>query len=428
MKLIYRIIIRLSIALSIILAVWASFFYITMIDEINDEVDDSLEDYSEQIIVRFLAGEELPSKSSNSNNQYYISEVSSEYAQSKPHISYIDSMVFIPLKMETEPARILTTIYRDEDGKYYELVVSTPTIEKHDLKEAILYWMIFLYVGLLFIIILVNVWVYQRSNRPLYKLLEWLDNYRIGTKNKPLDNDTDITEFKKLNESAVKNLRRAEEVFEEQKQFIGNASHEIQTPLAVCRNRLEILMEDETLSEKQLSELAKTHQTLDYISKLNKSLLLLSKIDNRQFTDRESIDLNAVVRKYLKDYEEIYCNMNIEVVLQEHGIFTIMMSQSLAGILVNNLLKNAYTHNIPNGELYIELSPDKVILKNTGQDYSLNPKLIFERFYQGNKKEGSTGLGLAIVKSISDMENLNLRYYYEENYHCFEVSMKKNLL
>lgn len=119
MKLIYRIIIRLSIALSIILAVWASFFYITMIYEINDEVDDSLEDYSEQIIIRFLAGEELPSKSSNSNNQYYISEVSSEYAQSKPHISYVDSMVFIPLKMETEPARILTTIYRDEDGKYY---------------------------------------------------------------------------------------------------------------------------------------------------------------------------------------------------------------------------------------------------------------------------------------------------------------------
>lgn len=253
MKLIYRIIIRLSIILSIVLTLWAGFFYITIMDEINDEIDDSLEDYSEQIIVRFLAGEELPSESSNTNNQYYLSEITPEYALSKPHVSYIDSMVYIPQKRETEPARILSTIYKDENEKYYELVVFTPTIEKKDLKEAILYWIIFLYLGLLLVIILVNVWVYQRSNRPLYKLLAWMDNYNIGGKNTPLENETDITEYRKLNETVVRNMQRAEEVFEEQKQFIGNASHEMQTPpLAVCCNRLENLMEDEILQKASL--------------------------------------------------------------------------------------------------------------------------------------------------------------------------------
>ncbi len=169
MKLIYRIIIRLSIGLSAIMLLWATFFYIAMIDEINDEVDDALEDYSEQIIVRFLAGEELPSKSSNSNNQYYLSEITTEYAQSKPHISYIDSMVYISEKRETEPARILTIIYKDENDKYYELVVATPTIEKNDLKEAILYWVIFLYLALLIIIIIANIWIYQRNSSHLKK-------------------------------------------------------------------------------------------------------------------------------------------------------------------------------------------------------------------------------------------------------------------
>jgi len=401
---------------------WATFFYIAMIDEINDEVDDALEDYSEQIIVRFLAGEELPSKSSNSNNQYYLSEITTEYAQSKPHISYIDSMVYISEKRETEPARILTIIYKDENDKYYELVVATPTIEKNDLKEAILYWVIFLYLALLIIIIIANIWIYQRSNRPLYKLLDWLDKYKVGEKNTPLDNETDITEFKKLNEAAVKNMKRAEEVFEEQKQFIGNASHEIQTPLAVCRNRLENLMDDETLTEEQLNELSKTYHTLEYITKLNKSLLLLSKIDNRQFTDLQIIDINSIIKKNIQDYEEVYSYMNIDTQIIESGIFMIEINEMLANILVNNLIKNAYTHNIENGRICIEISSAKLLFSNTGQEKSLDPKLVFERFYQGSKKEGSTGLGLALVKSICDLEQLHIRYFLENNLHNFEVS------
>lgn len=422
MKLIYRIIIRLSIGLSAIMLLWATFFYIAMIDEINDEVDDALEDYSEQIIVRFLAGEELPSKSSNSNNQYYLSEITTEYAQSKPHISYIDSMVYIPEKRETEPARILTIIYKDENEKYYELVVATPTIEKNDLKEAILYWVIFLYLALLIIIIIANIWIYQRSNRPLYKLLDWLDKYKVGGKNTPLDNETDITEFKKLNEAAVKNMKRAEEVFEEQKQFIGNASHEIQTPLAVCRNRLENLMDDEALTEEQLNELSKTYHTLEYITKLNKSLLLLSKIDNRQFTDLQIIDINSIIKKNIQDYEEVYSYMNIDTQIIESGIFMIEINEMLANILVNNLIKNAYTHNIENGRICIEISSTKLLFSNTGQEKSLDSKLVFERFYQGSKKEGSTGLGLALVKSICDLEQLHIRYFLENNLHNFEIS------
>lgn len=424
MKLIYRIIIRLSIALSAVLAFWAVFFYFAIIDEINDEVDDSLEDYSEQIIMRFLAGEELPSKTSNSNNQYYLTEVTPEYAQSKPNITYVDSMVYIPIKRETEPARILTTIYRNENGQYYELVVSTPTIEKKDLKESILYWIIFLYFGLLLVIIAVNIWVYQRSNQPLYKLLAWLEKYHVGEQNDPLRNDTDITEFKKLNEAAVHNMERAEEVFEEQKQFIGNASHEMQTPLAVCSNRLESVMEDETLTENQLAELEKIYNTLGYITKLNKTLMLLYKIDNRQFTDKQDVVINEVVRNYLQDYEEIYEHLHIHTEIKEVGVFKLRFSEVLMGILVNNLIKNSYVHNVESGQVLIEISSSELVIKNTGQDFTLHSRLIFERFYQGTKKkDGSTGLGLALVKSICDMEKLSVRYYFEDNYHCFVVSV-----
>ena len=421
MKLIYRIIIRLSIIFSVVLALWAAFFYFAMIDEINDETDDALENYSEQIIIRFLTGEEISSVSSNSNSQYYLSEITLEYANSKPHISYADSMVYIPQKQETEPARVLSTIFKNENEKYYELVVLTPTIEKADLTEAILYWVIFLYIGLLVVILLVNVWVYYQSNRPLHKLLTWLEKYKVGGKNVPLHNDTDITEFRKLNEAAVQNMKRAEEVFEEQKQFIGNASHELQTPLAVCQNRMENLMEDETLTENQLEELAKTCQTLEYIAKLNKSLLLLSRIENKQFVERHDVDLNIIVKKLIQDYEEVYSYMNIRAEIKETDLFNVRINEVLVNILVNNLLKNSFVHNVKNGCVQIEISSSRIIFKNTGLDFSLNPTLIFERFYQGHKKEGSTGLGLSLVKSVCNAENLQIRYCFENNFHCFEI-------
>ena len=293
MKLIYRIIIRISLLLTLVLGVWAFFFYMAMMDEINDEVDDSLEDYSETIIIRALAGEELPSKNSGSNNQYFLREVTSDYADIHEDIVYKDSMVYIVEKEETEPARILTTIFRDDNGHYYELTVSTPSIEKKDLIDAIRDWMLFLYVALLLVIIVVNVWVFQRNMRPLYVLLHWLDKYRIGQPNSPLKNDTKVTEFRKLNDAVRKNTERSEQMFEQQKQFIGNASHEMQTPLAICQNRLEMLMDDDALNETQLEELIKTHQTLEHISKLNKSLLLLSKIDNGQFTETKELELNT---------------------------------------------------------------------------------------------------------------------------------------
>lgn len=175
MKLIYRIIIRIALMLTVVLGAWAVFFYIAVIDEVNDEVDDSLEDYSETIIIRALAGEELPSKNNGSNNQYYLRKVSKEYADEREDICYKDSMVYIVEKEETEPARILTTLFKDDEGQYYELTVSTPTIEKDDLKDAMLGWIIFLYIVLLLTILIVCIWIFHRSMKPLYNLLRWLD-------------------------------------------------------------------------------------------------------------------------------------------------------------------------------------------------------------------------------------------------------------
>lgn len=425
MKLFHLVLWRISLALIVVLTVWAGFFYMAVVEEVNDEVDDTLEDYSEGLIIRALSGEDMPTASNGSNNQYYLYEVSESYAASHPQITYRDEMVFITEKSETEPARVLITIFRTEDERYMELVVYTPTIEKLDLLRAILGWIIFLYVLLLLIILSINIWVFRKNMKPLYVLLKWLDSSQLGKKNEPLENTTKITEFRKLNAATMAFAERGEKLFEQQKTFIGNASHEMQTPLAICRNRLEMLMEDETLTEHQLNELIKTHQTLENLTRMNRSLLLLCKIENGQFADTRSVCLNDILTHYLDDYKEVYAYRNITVTVTTDSSFCVEMNDSLVSVLVTNLLKNSFVHNIDGGFIYIKITANTFEISNTGEK-PLDRERIFERFYQGQEKEGSTGLGLALVDSICKANHLKIDYTYVENRHIFTISKQNS--
>ena len=262
MKLIYRIALRLSLALLPIMAIWAAVFYFMLVDEINDESDDALENYSELIISRMLSGRALPPLNDGSNNSYTIVPVDEEYAAGHASIEYYDAEIFIPEKHETEPARIMTTVFSDNDGIFYELKVAMPSFEREDLIKSILYSMVTLYLLLMVTIIAVTILVFYRSMRPLYALLAWLDGFSPGRHNAPVPDNTDIDEFRRLNSAAQRAAERTEKLIEQQKQFIGNASHELQTPLAVIGNRLEWLLDNTNPDRTQTDELLKMQKTL----------------------------------------------------------------------------------------------------------------------------------------------------------------------
>ena len=421
MKLIYRIALRLSLILIPLMALWATLFYFMMVEEINDEADDTLEDYSELIIIRMLAGRELPSLNSGSNNSYSITPIDEAYASSKPHIEYYDAEVYIPEKEETEPARILSTIFLDNDDNYYELKVAIPTFEKDDLVRTILFWIILLYFVLLITIIGSTIWIFHRNMRPLYALLHWLDNYIPGRRNAPVPNDTNISEFHKLNVAAQEAANRSEELFEQQKQFIGNASHELQTPLAILGNRLEWLLDNTELNETQIEELFKTQRTLGHIVRLNKTLLLLTKIENGQFPESTNVDLAFIIKEQISLYNEIYSSRNISYTINIPETFIVLMNESLASTLITNLLKNAYVHTTQDSNIEITLINRTLTIANDGTT-PLDTEHIFERFYQGSKKEGSTGLGLALVKAVCRYYNLHIEYQFKESKHYFSIT------
>ena len=306
MKFIYRIIISLSALMLVFMTLWGIFFFRAMEEEIIDETDDMLEAYSADIIMKWLSGVEIPSIDNGSNNTYYIHKVTPEYAASVPRISYEDAMIFIANKGETEAARIRRHVFMDEDNSFYELTVAVPSFERQDLISAILKWMVFLYFILLAACIGITVAVVEYNFRPLKALVRWTKSYIPGKKNAPVPCDTGIIEFRTLAQATQEAADRFERQYELQNQFIGNASHELQTPLAVCMGRIEMMLDSDSLTRQQAEDLTGISRMLQRMVRLNRTLLLMTKIDNGQFMDKTRVDIASLVRDSAEMFGEIY--------------------------------------------------------------------------------------------------------------------------
>jgi signal transduction histidine kinase len=275
---------------------------------------------------------------------------------------------------------------------------------------------------MLLVIIAVFAWVFVRHTRPLYKVLRYLDSYAIG-KPKALNNETDVTEFQQLNASVEACVSRIEEVYERERRFIGDASHELQTPLAVCQNRIEMMMDDAAITEHQLMELAKMQQTISELIRLNKTLLFLSKIENNQYIEHTEVCVNTKLHHQLEMLSEVYESKGITMNLYEKGQWTLSANDELIASLVSNLLRNAYIHSLPHSSIDIYIKEGALSIANTSEGDTLDAERLFDRFYRGRHgKKNSTGLGLSIVKAICEASHLKVGYTFEQGKHIFTVS------
>ena len=422
MKLIHRVTLRLALVIMPVLLLWATAFYFTMVHQVNDETDDSLDDYAEMIARRVISGDELPTPGDNSNNTYSI-ELLPATEHHDDAETYEDRDIYLHWKQENEPARMLTKIFHDNEGTAYKLTVSTPTFERDDIIRALLIHIATIYVILLCIILVVTVIVFKISIKPLYSLLKWLDNYRPGSGIAGFPDEESVVEFKKLTRAARETIERAENHLERQKQFIGNASHELQTPLAVLGNRIEWMMDNTQLTEEQFGELSKMRQSIHRLVRLNRTLLLLSKIDSGHFLDKGDVDIVPIIENELEVYNEIFAEKNIKCNVKTPQNFIVQMDEMLATTMLTNLIKNSFIHSTAGGTVDISLTRSELKISNNGNE-ALDATRLFDRFYTSGKS-GSTGLGLALVKSIAGYYNFGLEYTFKENKHSFTIRLRQ---
>lgn len=424
MKLVYKLTLTFIAPLVVTLGLWGWLSYRTMERKIHADTDMILKDYASDIIMRKLSGQELPDRFNGAYNTYYIKEVSPEYAEANQAVVYEDAEAFLRSQEDFASSRVRKQVFVDKDGRHYEIAVSLPTFEQETLVEHVLVWTVVLFVVLLVAMLVISVLVLNYNMRPFEALLRWMDEYVPGEPGKPVPSDTDVLEFRKLASVAQQTVERFERQYEERKLFIGNVSHELQTPLAACSNRLELILDRQDLDEETAEELVKLHRSLQHLIRLNRTLLLLTKIENGQFPEVADVDLGRMLSESMQMYDEMYSYKEVTSSFSITGDLTVSMNEQMASVLVGNLVKNAYVHSPHGGGIKVEVRPDGFTVSNPGTQ-ALDGSRLFRRFYQpSGRKEGSTGLGLALAYSVCERNGMALAYEYADGRHQFAVKLK----
>ena len=425
MRLVYKIMLSFLAPLVITLGLWGWLSYSTMTRKIHADTDLILKDYAEDIIMRKLSGREMPERYNGAYNTYYIREVSEEYAAEKPVAMYDEAEAFLRSQEDFASSRVRSQVFMDNEGRYYELIVSMPTFEQDVLIEHVLWWTIILFVVLLVALLVIGVRVLSINLRPLDSLLKWMDEYVPGEKSSKVPAESDILEFRKLASVAQRAVDRFENQYEERKLFIGNVSHELQTPLAVCSNRIEVLLDRQDLNEEIAGELFRLHRSLQHLIRLNRTLLLLTRIENGQFPDVVEVDMGSLLETVLNENDELWAHKEISSSFSAEGTFKVLINEQMASVLVGNLVKNAYVHSPGGSKVEVHVSENGFTISNQGES-ALDETKIFRRFYQpSGRKEGSTGLGLALTYSVCARSGMNIGYSFAEGRHTFSVILKK---
>ncbi|MFI5164741.1 MAG: sensor histidine kinase, partial [Bacteroidia bacterium] len=283
--------------------------------------------------------------------------------------------------------------------KYFSAILRKPLLESDDLIESIA-WLLGILAGVLLVALFVlNRWLSKKMWNPFYETIAVLKKFDLGKKETVRFSPVNISEFRILNEEIQKMMEKIQLDYRNLKEFTENASHEIQTPLAIIRSKLELMVQAEDLSAEQMKQVQDIYESTNRLSKLNQSLLLLAKIENRQFHETQSIKLHELIAAKLSQFEEMIAFKNIRLTsaLSDGEKVELKMNTQLADILISNIIGNAIKHNINGGNILIELKNNSLLVSNSGNPLSIAAEKVFDRFQKGTDSNDSAGLGLAIV-------------------------------
>ena len=315
--------------------------------------------------------------------------------------------------------------YAEDMIDIIEAVKQGEPIPSLDLEEDILQGIMLQYLlisGILGIAITLTMrFITSRLWKPFDATLQKAEQFRLENGQLPDLPDSDVKEFEQLNHTLLSLMQNNLNSYRVQKEFTENASHELQTPLAIIQSKLDLFLQQPELSKQQADIIQSLYQTTNRLTHLNRSLLLLAKIENNQYEQTEEIDLVAFIRKLLPQIESLTENLSLQTDFQTPRL-AVKGNRTLLESLMNNLIVNAIRHNYPNGEIIISINEGSLTVSNTSPNESaLDVRLIFNRFYRTSENIKGYGLGLAIVKAICEYHQWEIKYIYYNKLHHFRI-------
>jgi signal transduction histidine kinase len=347
-------------------------------------------------------------------------------ASVKTGYAFMDTTVFDKAEQEVVDYRVLRGYYK-KGNQNYMITIAKPRLEENELMEG-LYSSLLLVIGFLLTAFFLVNWLLSKTLwKPFYRTIENLDAYDLKKMIRPDFGSSSTKEFVQLNKALDKMTEKIRHDFIQQKEFTENASHEMQTPLAVIKSKLELLMQSPHLKESEMNQLQAIEGSVNKLASLNKALLLLAKIENKQFKEVSDVNVEEVVNRVLYHYEDIMQAKNIAFTKIVNWKLNIKINPALCDILITNLIQNAIRHNHQQGSILITIDDSSLTISNTGEPLTIPPAELFERFKKNDASKESLGLGLSIVKSITGYYGYSIGYSYNNNLHNFVLTLTSNL-
>lgn len=327
---------------------------------------------------------------------------------------------------------LLTKYYYAEDMMdIIEAVNQGKDIPPLDLEQDIIAGMMLQFL-LIFAVIIIAMFITMRfATKQLWKpfddTLQKVEQFNLAKSDIPQFTKTDIREFASLNRSLRQLMRKDKETYRIQKEFTENASHELQTPIAIIRSKLDLLMQ-ENLNENEMNIVGDLYNMTTRMGHLNRNLLLLAKIENEQYTTLQPIDVAGMVTESLPLYESLQNGTSLQLTdKRTDKSARTQANPILLECMLKNLIVNAIRHSASDGEINVTVGDGCLAVSNTAANGKpLDGKALFCRFSTCDTRQKGNGLGLAIVKAICDFHHWTVEYRFKDGRHIFTVSTKEH--
>lgn len=324
------------------------------------------------------------------------------------------------LVKENEPYRVLKTPV-SVNKKPYTFSARINLVDNSELAISIMGVFTIIIIILLIGLIIITKKLSKTLWKPFYETLQHIEKFEIDKNSNSKLKTNDIEEFNRLNHAINNLIEKNTSIYKSQREFIENAAHELQTPIAIFKGKLENILQRKDLNSEQFKVIDDLNNTTTRLVRLNKNLLVLSKIDSNTYIEIDKVNLKETIDNHLTFFSEQALSKKINITTKLSNEVVVSSNHILAEMLISNLFLNTINHNISNGTINIELTKDRLTFSNTGTLVPLQTEKMFERFSKSNPTSQGNGLGLSIIKKIIDTNHWNINYYFIDRMHTFEI-------
>jgi len=338
--------------------------------------------------------------------------------------------------------KLVVTSFYLIGGRYYRVTTYSFIPSFYQLLPGVVDSFKWILLVLLVLVIVSGGLISKYILAPFKRTMRVIQSFDLKQKEAIRLPNTQTSEFRELNQFLRKMTDKAREDYQSLKEFTENASHELQTPTAVIRGKLDLLMESD-IRDEQAILIAEMQNALERLSRIHSSLTLLTKLENKEYEAKEPVCISNLMRETLDSFDELIQMKSITLESHvEKGVY-IPLHLSLADLLITNLISNSIRHNAAAGAkggrdgeegsvggspgrgwIRVNLGREGLVVVNTGRQPQVPTQELFERFKKGNSGSDSIGIGLAIVRQICELSKFDIVYEYRDGMHLLAVSFQ----